>query len=160
MTYWLRSARNGSMRASLTHLLPPPTPRGPQHRIRDIVRSQTVAERRSGNAALAEARQKIGHLVDEGMLVADLQSRHPPVLHIRMVAVGNMNRAPAAQAAFVAMVEVFQAMQIVQVPEDRSVLAVDLQRVERLVPARVAGSFESGQRPVLKRGKKGAGGDD
>ena len=46
---------------------------------------------------------------------------------------------------FVAVVEVLQAVQVVQVPDDRGVLAVDLERVERLVAAGVAGRFEHGR---------------
>ena len=50
------------------------------------------------------------------MLVADLKPWHPPVLHVRMVAVGNVDAAPSARAPLVAMVEPLQAMQVVQVP--------------------------------------------
>ena len=54
--------------------------------------------------------------MDEGVLVADLQAGHPPVLHIRMIAIGDVDAAPAAQPAFVAMIEILQPVQIVQIP--------------------------------------------
>ena len=60
---------------------------------------------------------EVRELVDEGVLVADLQARHPPVLHVGLVAVGDVDAAPAAHAALVAVIEVLQAMQVVQVPE-------------------------------------------
>ena len=54
--------------------------------------------RKVGAAArlLTERKKKIGDLVNEGVFVADLQSRNPPVLHVRMVAVGDVNALPAA----------------------------------------------------------------
>ena len=57
--------------------------------------------RKVGGAALPSpsASQEIGELMDERVLVADLQARHPPVLHVRMVAVGDVDAAPAAHAA-------------------------------------------------------------
>ena len=51
------------------------------------------------------------------MLVADLQARHPPVLHVGMVAVGDVNAPPAADVPLVAVVEVLEPVQVVQVPE-------------------------------------------
>src|SRR3712207_7594937 len=41
------------------------------------------------------------------------------------------------------VVEPFDPVQVVEVPKERAVLAVDLQRVERLVAARVAGDRKS-----------------
>ena len=99
---------------------------------------------------------EIGELMDERVLVADLQARHPPVLHVGMIAVGDVHAAPAAHAAFVAVIEVLDAMQIVQIPERRRVLAVDLERVERLVPARVARRFERRERSVLEAAQERA----
>ena len=55
------------------------------------------------------------------------------------------------------MIEILQPMQIVQVPEDRGVFAVDLESVERLVAARVAGGFEGGERAVLETRQESAG---
>src|SRR6185437_17154656 len=74
-----------------------------------------------------------------------------------MVDVGDMDRAPAAQPAFVAMIEKGKAMQVVQVPGDRSVLAIDFERIKRLVAARVAGRLKGCQRAVAEAREKGAG---
>ena len=38
--------------------------------------------------------------------VTDLQPRHPPLLHIRMIAIGHVNASPSAQPAFIAIFEV------------------------------------------------------
>jgi hypothetical protein len=62
-------------------------------------------------------------------------------------------RPPAADDRIVAVVEVAQPVQVVQVPGDRGVLAVDLERVERLVAAGVAGGFERPSEPFSKRAR-------
>jgi len=59
-----------------------------------------------------------------------------------MIAVGDVQRTPSAQPALVTMVEVLEPMKIVEIPEDRRMFAVDLQRVERLVAAGVTRRFE------------------
>ena len=74
-----------------------------------------------------------------------------------MVAIGDVKRAPAADAALVAVIEILQAVQVVQVPGDRGVLAVDFEGVERLVAAGVAGGLETGQRAIGEAGQKEAG---
>ena len=40
------------------------------------------------------------------------------------------------------MVEIFEAMQVVQVPDDRCLFAVDLKGEKSLVAARIPGGFE------------------
>src|SRR6516225_520955 len=52
------------------------------------------------------------------------------------------------------MVEPLQPMQIVQIPCERSVFAVDLEGVEGLMTAGVTGSFEGRQRSVLESGQE------
>ena len=41
-------------------------------------------------------------------------------------------------------------MQVVQIPEERTVFAVDFKSVERLVAAGVTGRFEGGERTVAE----------
>ena len=48
-------------------------------------------------------------------------------------------------------------MQIMQVPEDGGVFAVDFESVERLVAARVTGGFKGRQRAVAEAGQESAG---
>src|ERR1700733_1719003 len=72
------------------------------------------------------------------------------MLHIRMIAVGDVQAPPAAQLPFILMIVVLQPVQVVQVPGNRSMFAVDLERVESLVPAGIARSLKSSQRSVLK----------
>ncbi len=71
----------------------------------------------------------------ESMFVANLQTRDPPVFHVRMLAamIGHVDRTPAAQFALILVVEIFQAMQVVQIPLDRGLFTVDFERVESLV---------------------------
>ena len=67
-----------------------------------------------------------------------------------------IDRQPRS-GALVAVVEVLQAVQVVQVPLDRGVLAVDLERVERLVAAGVAGRLEQAERAVVEAAEERAG---
>ena len=66
-----------------------------QDGIAHFLRFQGRPERRLGRSAGRKPRQKVGHLVDKGVLIADLQSRHPPLFHVGMLAavVGDMDRA-------------------------------------------------------------------
>ena len=91
------------------------------------------------------------------MLVADLQSGHPPALHIRMVPVRHMNASPAPQPPFVAVIEELNPVQIMKVPRRGRVLAVDFQRVQRLVTPRITRRFKRGERSVLEPAQKRAG---
>src|SRR5262245_44793174 len=105
----------------------------------------SVTEIRLHGLPFANAFKEIRDLVNEAMFITDLQTRHPPLAHVRMVSVRDVDRTPAADDALVAVVEVFEAMQVVQVPLDRSVLAVDLEGVKRLMATGVARRFEESQ---------------
>src|ERR1051325_4896590 len=124
---------------SSPHLFPLLRLRRFQHGIAHVLRFQRIPEGGAGWFAFREALKEVGDLMNERVLVTDLQARHPPFAHVGMVAVADVDAAPAAQASFVAMLEVLQPVQIVQVPGNGSVLAVDLESVEGLVAAGVAG---------------------
>src|SRR5687767_12844707 len=94
--------------------------------------------------------------MNETMFVADLETRHPPVLHVRMITVTDVYRTPTAGLAFIAVIEVLQAMQVVQVPKDGSVLAIDLKRVKGFVAAGITGRLERGERTVLEAREESA----
>ena len=125
-------------------------------RTASVTWSVARASRKVGAAwfRLAERFQKIGELMNERVLVSDLQARHPPVLHIRMIAVGDVDASPSAQLALIAMIEELDAMQIVEIPLGGRMLAVDFERIQRLVPARVAGGFKGCERAVLRSGRE------
>ena len=74
-----------------------------------------------------------------------------------MVAVGDQDRGPAAEPPFGAVVEPLQPVHVVQVPQEGAALAVDLQRVERLVAAGVAGGLEQSERAVVEAGEHRGG---
>ena len=125
-------------------------------------RRRTASPGRRGTSAtsacpLAAFSRKSATWWTKRVLVADLQARHPPVLHVRLVAVGDVDRPPAADDGLVAVVEVAEPMQVVQVPGDRGVLAVDLERVQGLVAAGVAGGLEVAQRAVAEAAEERAG---
>src|SRR5256885_200575 len=94
--------------------------------------------------------------MNKRMLVSDLKPRHPPMLHVRMVAVAYMDASPAPQLPFIAVIEVLNAVQIVQVPNRGGTLPVDFERIESFVAARITGRFERRQRAVFKPAQKRA----
>src|SRR5206468_12526659 len=120
------------------------------HRVAHLLCFHSLAEGWAGWLATRKALQEIGHLMDETVLVANLQARYPPLAHIGMVAIGNVNRPPAAYVSFIAMVEIGQAVQVAQVPLTRGLLTVDLERVEGFVTASITGRLKRGQRAVFE----------
>ncbi len=53
------------------------------------------------------------------------------------------------------MIEVIKPVQVVQIPLQRGLLAVDLECVQGLVPASVPGGFKQPQRAVVEPAKEG-----
>ena len=66
--------------------------------VADLGGLECVAEGRVARGALVEALQEVGHLMHEGVLVADTEAGHPPLVHVRHVAVGDVHAAPAASS--------------------------------------------------------------
>src|SRR5579863_990940 len=139
------------------NILPSSGFRGAENGICHILGCQGVPERRLRALTFAERDQEIRELMNEGVLVADLQSRHPPALHIGMIAIRHMNASPAAQARFIAMIEELDAMQIMQVPHGGSVLTIDFECIQRLMASRVTRRFQRRERSVLKPPETRAG---
>ena len=86
----------------------------------------------------------------KGVLVADAQAGHPPLVHVRHVAVGDMHAAPSARGGLVAVIEELQAVEVMQIPADGGVGAVDLQRVQGLVAAGVTGGLKQAERSIVE----------
>src|SRR5690606_6082946 len=82
---------------------------------------------------------------------------NPPILHVGLISVANVDRAPAADHAGVSMVEPLGTVQVVEIPEDRCVFAVDLKRVKGLVAAGITGGLERGERAVAESGEESRG---
>src|SRR4029079_16086434 len=89
--------------------------------------------------------------------ITNLEAGHPPMFHIWLIAIGDMDAAPAAHNAFVFVIKILEPMQSVRVPSNGRILAIDLERIERLVTARVSGALKDGQRSVFKSRQKRAG---
>src|SRR5688572_2429318 len=87
-----------------------------EDRVGDVVGGETIPEGRRQRLAAGGGLDEVRELVDERVLVADLQAGHPPVLHVGLIAVGDVDAAPAADAALVVVIEVLQPVQVVQVP--------------------------------------------
>src|SRR5258707_8925758 len=94
--------------------------------------------------------------MNKRMLIPNCQSWHPPVGHIRMIAIGDMNGSPAAQRSFILVIEPLQPVQIMQIPSEGALLTIDLKSVKGLVATRVPGRLERRQRSILKSSQERA----
>src|SRR3954447_1227530 len=101
----LGSAESRLQLRRVLHGLPLPRLRGGEHRIADVLRLERVAERGPARLVLGDRLDEIGDLVHEALGVADLQARHPPVLHVRLIAIRHVHTAPAADDALVVVAE-------------------------------------------------------
>ena len=79
------------------------------------------------------------------------------MLHVGVVRVPHLDRAPAAQVPLVGVGEVAQLVRVLEVERQRPQFAVDLEVVLVLAPARVAGGLEGGHRAAGEARQKGAG---
>ena len=86
---------------------------------------QGVFEGWVGWFAGVETLEEIGDLVGERVFVTDLQTWDPPVAHVGLVSIGDVNAAPASNDRVVVVIEVLEAMQVVEIPGDAGVFAVD-----------------------------------
>src|ERR1700722_776849 len=128
--------------------------RGFQDGICHVLGGQAIAECWSRGTVAVERKNKIRDLVNERMFVPNLEAWNPPVLHVWMIAIGNVNALPAAQLALIAIVKVIEPVQVMEIPRSGRALAVDFQREEGFVPAGVPCSFKQGEGTIFKPAKK------
>ena len=88
--------------------------------------------------------------MDERMLITNLKTWNPPITHIGLVPVRNVNASPASYNRLVRMIEILEPMQIMQIPSDTCVFAVDFQGVKGFVAACIAGRLEESERAVIE----------
>src|SRR4051812_38915504 len=91
------------------------------------------------------------------VLVTDLQTRHPPFVHVRMISVSDMDRAPPTYPAFILVLEVLKPMEVVQIPKNRGVFTIDFKSIESFVSARITGGSKCRQGAILKTCQESAG---
>ncbi len=127
--------------------------------VADVLRVEGVFEVGVGffGARIVEAFEKFERAMDEGVFVAEAEAGNPPVADVGLIAVGDMDAAPAASFAGHGVVKVGEAVEVVQIPGERFVFAVDFERFERFVAAGVTGGFKDGEGAVFKAGEEGAG---
>ena len=118
--------------------------------VANFLRFLCVTEAWVARLAGLETLEEVSDLVNEGVFVTDLQTWDPPVAHVGLVAVGDVNTSPTADDRVIAVAEVLQTMQVMQIPANRSVLAVDFERVKCLVATSVARRFEQAERAVIE----------
>src|SRR5271166_7007916 len=95
--------------------------------------------------------------MNERVLKSDSQARHPPVGHVRMIPVRDMDRSPAAEQSFIPVIEPLQSMQVMEIPGERSMFPVDLECIKCLMTTRVPSCLEGRQRSILKPRQERAG---
>ena len=98
-----------------------------------------IPESRIAGFATAERGEEIRNLMNEGVFVADTETRNPPFVEIGVVTITDMDAAPASDHALVRVIEILEAIEIVKIPPDGRILAVDFERVEGLVSPGVTG---------------------
>jgi hypothetical protein len=57
-----------------------------------------------------ETLEKVCDLVNKRMLVSDLKARNPPVTHVRLITVGNVNASPASNDGLIGVIEILEPM--------------------------------------------------
>src|SRR5436309_10843987 len=109
-------ASYGCLLLSDRQLLPASALRGLQNGVGHVIGGETIAERRRRALPAGGRVQEIGELMDERVLVSDLKSGDPPMFHVGMIAVGDVNAAPPAQLALVLVIEPLEPVEIVEIP--------------------------------------------
>src|SRR3954465_3782181 len=97
---------HGTCAFEASHFLPLLRLAGFENGITDVLGFEGIAEIRTRAFAFGKRCQKIGDLMNESVFIPDLETGHPPVLHVRMFPIGDMDGAPTAEPAFIAIIEV------------------------------------------------------
>ena len=63
-----------------------------------------------------QSNDEIGGLMHKTFRITDPKAWHPPIAHVRVFAVGDMNLAPTARRSLIPVIEILQSVQVVQVP--------------------------------------------
>ena len=116
-----------------------------------------IPESRIAGFATAERGEEIRNLMNEGVFVADTETRNPPFVEIGVVTITDMDAAPASDHALVRVIEILEAIEIVKIPPDGRIFAVDFERVEGLVSPGVTGRLKETKGPVGKVAVEEAG---
>ncbi len=141
----------------LCNFLPLTTFCAVEYGLADLLGFEGIAEGWVAGFSGFDGSEEVGDLVNEGVFVADLESGHPPFIHVGHIAIGAVDLVPAADDGVIAMVEVFEAMEVMEVPFDGRFFAVDFEGVEGFVSTGVAGGFEETERTVAEAAEEGAG---
>ena len=91
------------------------------------------------------------------MLIAYAKAGNPPFVQVRVIPITYMDAAPATHRALVGVIEILKTIEVVEIPSNGSVFAVNLESVECLVASSVSSRLEESQRPVGKVAVKKAG---
>ena len=127
--------------------------------VANVLGAEGVAEVGEGflGAWVVEALHELDSSVDEGMLVTKAEAGDPPISGVGVVAVRDMDAGPPSGFAGDVVIEVGETVEVVEVPGERLVVAVDFEGFECFVSTGVAGGLEDGGGAVFETGEEGAG---
>jgi len=72
-----------------------------------------IPEGGTGGLARGNPFEEICDLMHEAVLIADLKAGYPPLVHVRLVAIRDVDGGLAMHAAFITMVEILEPVQVV-----------------------------------------------
>lgn len=103
-----------------------------ENSITDVLRAEGVAEIRVSflSAWVIEALHELDSAVDKRVLVAEAETRDPPVSGVGVVAIGDVDAGPATGFTGYIVVEVRKTVEVVEVPREGLFVAVDLEGLE------------------------------
>jgi hypothetical protein len=72
--------------------------------------------------------KEISGLMNKRMFIPDTCSWYPPSFHVRLITIRNQNGSPSTHNGIIRMIKKFKAVQIMQVPANRSMFTIDFKR--------------------------------
>jgi hypothetical protein len=100
-----------------------------EHGLADFLRFVGILEGRPAIFSGFKGFEEICHLMHERMFVSNAQSRYPPFVHVRLLAIRHMYGSPSPQVGFIAVIKILQSVEVMQIPAQGAVGTVDLKGV-------------------------------
>src|SRR5690606_10299809 len=104
-----------------------------------------------------QAFHEVCRLMYKTMFIPDTCAWNPPSVHIRLIAVRDEHRPPAANHRFVVMVKKLKPVHVVQIPPNRRVFAVNLEREKGFVASGIPCGLKKSKRAIAEMTMKKTG---
>ena len=89
--------------------------------------------------------RKSSHSIDKSVFVTYGAAGHPPLVHVRMIRIPDLNGSPASKRTLIVVIEILQLVRVLQIKVQRTLVAIDLQGVLILAAPGVSGGLKGGQ---------------